>query len=1251
MASTVDCGYCGYEIEVLADHRAETIPCPYCHRAMRLPQTSLKSGHQFGDYRIERLLGVGGMGDVYLATQHPIKRKVALKILPAKLTSDREALDRFFNEMRMTAKFEHPNIATAFEAGKVEDFHYLAMAYVDGEDLDVALARETRLPEKKALTITRKVAEALDYAWDKGKVLHRDIKPGNIMLDKAGEVRLMDLGISKSLNEPGSGGMTTAGFVIGTPYYMSPEQARGRNDLDFRSDIYSLGATLYHLLTGSEPFDNDDPLVVMTQHINEPAPSAQIKNPDVSDGCCALLERMLAKSPDDRYVNWQALTKDIDRVIAGEMPPAKKARVAAPGQALVRKNKKKVNALPPITPALAPQQPGRRKSPVPVVVVTMLLLLLIGTLIVGFVKRQATTTSTTTTGNSQAGQQTHDSFIRAAIVRTRQFADANPSAYGEVIQRWRALLVEAGDSPHRALVEQQIGNSQRRQKAARDAVLKHLRAMAEGMADEGNYDTAIAVVRHYSGAFTNQTVQQRDALIRALAAQRDAATAVPDPGPDPGPDPDPFLEFDLEPFPEFDPDPETDPVAEQNAAYMLWRDATVALVADRSFRRLRRKLDQFKTDALSDDTEALALVEEIGKVRELPRRIIAGFRRVKGKETTIRLKNNDELKVIVLAVENDVIKADEIVEYGRVPRELRLTDLAGSELRKRLGRRKDPEVYIMRGLLYLQEGKESSAFKAFDSADTPLAALLTKHVKTEKLEQAEAAARDALLRVLTDFGLRNVDLENIEGVRIRPRQKKPLQRVLKSFFKKHGETEIAGKVRALLQNQNNEPDVDTAPEPDIEQPRQPPIAGPVLVNPNEVDQNKWRRKTADLKIALQQGNRSAHRNIWNNMQFRPTKKGEIGMISMHIDGVADLSALDNLNSLVQVELQAWRQENVKISNLSFLKDKPVRVLVCRRCKLRSLRDLQTLPLHRLDIAENSVSDLSPLRGMHLTDLNVSKNPLRSIAALADMPLQTLRINHTKVDEMSVVKTLPHLQHLEASHSSIHTLKNLNDKKIRHLAVAGTKVGNLEPLLGTALQYLDVSDTEIDVFDALAKLPLQSLIVSDTSYSDIESLRGLPLTTFGANNTGLTSIDALAGKEIHRLLIGGTDISTLDGIAKMPLVELDISNTKITALDLLAGKPLNVLRAAGCRISDISALANCPLRELNIKGSLVKDLSPLRGSSIQTLNISSTSVRDLSPLTTTQLRHLSFEQYNARRDDPILRQIRNFSQINGHWFQR
>jgi predicted Ser/Thr protein kinase len=265
-------------------------------------------------YDIVRLLGRGGMGAVYLGRERALERQVAIKVLPPEAATDAESRERFRREARTAAKLTHPNIVPLHTFGDVEGMLYFVMGYVRGESLAERMRREGKLPEEDVRRILGELADALGYAHRQG-VIHRDIKPDNILLeDETGRPMLTDFGVAKARASGTT--LTEAGAVVGTPYYMSPEQASGSRDLDGRSDLYSLGVMGYAMLSGRLPFEGESFRDVIVQHVTqEPAPLAALV-PDVLPDLSAAVMRCLAKDPAQRWGDAQGL-RDALTVMSG----------------------------------------------------------------------------------------------------------------------------------------------------------------------------------------------------------------------------------------------------------------------------------------------------------------------------------------------------------------------------------------------------------------------------------------------------------------------------------------------------------------------------------------------------------------------------------------------------------------------------------------------------------------------------------------------------------------------------------------------------------------------------------------------------------------------------------------------------------------------------------------------------------------------------------------------------------------------
>jgi hypothetical protein len=284
-----------------------------------------EAGQTLGDYEILRVLGAGGMGKVYQVRNTLTNRVEALKVLLPDLTSASELVDRFLREIRISASLDHPNIAALRTAQRVNNQLLMVMEYVEGSTLD-SMMHKARLPLGEAIDYTAQALSALAYAHSKG-VIHRDIKPGNIMLTPMGMVKLMDFGIAKLASDRK---LTKTGLMVGSVYYMSPEQIEGR-DLDVRSDLYSLGITLYEIATGQRPFTGDSEYKIMAGHLKEaPQPPREI-DPTLPQELNDIILIALAKDPAQRFQSAEAFrgalssvgsTLAVNRIKIAPEPPS-----------------------------------------------------------------------------------------------------------------------------------------------------------------------------------------------------------------------------------------------------------------------------------------------------------------------------------------------------------------------------------------------------------------------------------------------------------------------------------------------------------------------------------------------------------------------------------------------------------------------------------------------------------------------------------------------------------------------------------------------------------------------------------------------------------------------------------------------------------------------------------------------------------------------------------------------------------------
>jgi len=301
------CGECAAPLhpsEEISAHVTETL---------ETPKEELTTGSTFARrYQIIEELGKGGMGKVYKAQDTDLKEKVAIKLLKPEIAGDKKTIERFRNELKFARKIRHKNVCQMYDLNKEEGAHYITMEYVAGEDLKSMIRMMGQLSSGKTIFIAKQVCEGLIEAHRLG-VVHRDLKPQNIMIDKDGNTRIMDFGIARSLKTKG---ITAAGVMIGTPEYMSPEQVEGK-EVDQRSDIYSLGVILYEMVTGRVPFEGDTPFTIGMKHKGEEPKDPKEFNTQLPEDLNLVILRCLEKDKEKRYQSAGEVRAELTRIEKG----------------------------------------------------------------------------------------------------------------------------------------------------------------------------------------------------------------------------------------------------------------------------------------------------------------------------------------------------------------------------------------------------------------------------------------------------------------------------------------------------------------------------------------------------------------------------------------------------------------------------------------------------------------------------------------------------------------------------------------------------------------------------------------------------------------------------------------------------------------------------------------------------------------------------------------------------------------------
>jgi serine/threonine protein kinase len=326
-----------------------------------------------GRFRLDEKIGSGGMSTVYLAFDPTLERWVAIKMMHRDISTDPDQLERFRREARAVARLSHPHVVTVIDAGEDDGTPYIVFEYVEGETLKERISRLGRLPVSEAVAYAIEIGRALSCAHSH-RLVHRDVKPQNVLIDLDGRAKVTDFGIARSLEAQG---LTATGRVLGTTDYVSPEQAMG-HDVTEQSDIYSLGICLYEMLTGEVPFRADTQVAVAMQHVREPLPDVQRRRPEISAALAAVIERATAKETRNRYATVDAMVHDLEQVLAIEA--ARTGETSGEATTVLR-------SLPGDTAEFAP---GRLRHPRRALALSVLVLAIAAGLIAWFATRTET---------------------------------------------------------------------------------------------------------------------------------------------------------------------------------------------------------------------------------------------------------------------------------------------------------------------------------------------------------------------------------------------------------------------------------------------------------------------------------------------------------------------------------------------------------------------------------------------------------------------------------------------------------------------------------------------------------------------------------------------------------------------------------------------------------------------------------------------------------------------------------------------
>jgi len=674
-------------------------------------------------FEILSKVGEGGMASVWKARQVSLDRIVAIKVLSAKFSSDLEDVRRFQQEAQSTAKLKHPGIIQVYDANVKAGLYYFVMEYISGYTVGDWVRRKGVLKEKDALLVAECVADALGDAWEKERVIHCDIKPDNVMIDEDGTVKLADLGLARTISTMTAAADTDE--VMGTPAYMSPEQVQGRQDLDCRADIYSLGAMLYHLVTGRMLFEGADDDDVMRKQICDTVDDPMDINPQLSKGICWLIERMTAKDVEFREDGWDAVRADIVRVRRGLLPLG---RPLPDGHSTVRRSAKRTpgnynRVVAFQKAALSSYHPITRGLVMGVAVLLVLLTFLLwdegctrpvvvpssaqSPRPVSANPPPAVTSTVTPVSPAEISETEEEKALGRRFKYLQKWMSTHPGRYWEAIAQFRTLAEESVGSRYALLARQEALRLEKERETVIDTTMASLNGRVAALVDAGELSSAIELLDAYDGPVALETKETRreladDLRLRAAAQRKQKAIAS----------------------------------NEEKARVKEGIDGIIAAIYHNDVAGALELLDALEYGpGFGKHAHAIAEIRSILQaVNGMDATILDSFSADVGRTISVRL-NSGSKNVTVESVGDGVVSCQLMTQAGRgisVSIQFGVDDLTTVERLKRMGSDSEPAVALAKGLMALESKAIPYAEKYFRQTHPFLAERLCARLATEK---------------------------------------------------------------------------------------------------------------------------------------------------------------------------------------------------------------------------------------------------------------------------------------------------------------------------------------------------------------------------------------------------------------------------------------------------------------------------------------------------------------------------------------
>jgi Leucine-rich repeat (LRR) protein len=1119
-------------------------------------------------------IGQGGMAVVWKARQISLDRIVAIKFLPPQLVCDANEVDRLLTEARSAAKLKHVGIVQVYDANLSDGMPYVIMEYIAGYNVGDWIRRKGRLDERDALLVAECVATALDHAWTVAGIIHCDIKPDNIMVDRDGTIKVADLGLARSIG-PRSGRVLSE-EIMGTPSYISPEQSRGDPSLDCRTDIYSLGTMLYHMASGRRLFDQYPDLEAMDRQITDQDQDPLDVNPAMSQGLAWLIEKMLAKDREHRQADWTAVLQDIAAVQAGRMPvsPILKAGQVS---TIKRSPRRQAPARRPMARSRSTSRGGgvggqlaESSSPDGGRRLLFLILLLLGAGLGLWIwqssqeparpapVRPPPVRAPVPLPESKAAPTaavTREERAKDAFDSVHDYAVANPEAYAEILEKYRKVSAQTKGTRYAMMAEEAIRNTQAEWRRKIDAALIPLREETAEMGRSGQWREAADRWDGYQGAWAQETAEERRGQARdcrARADQMDADLIARRAGED--------ARFD------------------QCIAGLA--EGVVTGATAQAILNLLGDLNQWPLR----QNEIRDIQSDLTKALNADQMILDSYRPQIGQQITVSRGKGEKTTFELQRVDPKGLYGEQAFANGaRIGLSIPVGDLMLAEKIQRLGSEESSELCLAKGLLVCQAGQFGRASEFFGKVKAPLGPALVRVADAMETRRTEELAIGAAQRLLKQFGINASQPDESAGPAIRALDASRWQdglRQLAKYQELYGSTAAGRKFIAVWEEIRQ-----ARAAPSISaQPAEPVAEDPTPASGNPVDWERVQRSLLDRNPGL----KSESIQMESDSQGRPLR------LVIRSSEIQDAGSLENCDSIQDLTLSPVDENNI------WYRDKIA--------GLRSLVPLRKMPLRKLNVAYTLIDDLKPLANSRLVVLNLRKTGVADLGPLINCPIEEIVLSGTEVKSL-----LP-----------------LRGKNLRRLEISGLKINDLSPVSGKPLKILEAAQTGIRDLNPLRGLPLVRLNLAESSAFDYAVLKTLnQVEDLDLSGTQFKDLSFCRQMPLRSLRIARTKINDLMLLKDLNLQALDIADTPVRDLEPLGSMPLAWLNLSGSKVASLAPLSKMKLRHLEMSRTPIRSLEPLQGQPLDYLDVTQTEIADLSALKKMPLKYLKFNPKGVR----------------------